>query len=209
MSHALFALPWHEMLLPKPSWGEKLIRPIMIYLALLLIFRFVAKRELAQATLFDFLIILLISNVVQNAIIGEDNSVLGALAGAVALVLLSALLNRVTAGSKQARIILEGKPFLLVRKGKIDEGQMRSQSVSRNDLFSSIRKQGVARLNDVAYAILELDGSISVIKTEDDKPPHDCLPPEIVGTESAEENKEDETKEKEEDVMDIDDPENS
>ena len=188
MSHALFSLPWHEILMPKPSWAEKLLRPVIIYVALLIMFRLVAKRELAQATLFDFLIILLISNVVQNAIIGEDNSVLGALGGAVMLLGLSALLNRITAGSKQARFLLEGKPVLLVRDGAVNEAHMKQQAVSRNDLFSAIRKQGIPRLDDVAYAILELDGSISVIKQDDDKRPNDCLPPEIVGEESKEDN---------------------
>ena len=189
MSHALFFLPWHEMLFPKPSWAEKLLRPVIIYIALLIMFRLVGKRELAQATLFDFLIILLISNVVQNAIIGEDNSILGASGGAAMLLFLSTVFNRITAGSKQARIFLEGKPVLLVRKGTINEEHMKKQAVSRNDLFSAIRKQGIPRLDDVAYAILELDGTISVIKQDDDDDrPHDCLPPEIVGEESKEEN---------------------
>lgn len=93
---------WHQLLLPDVSWPEKLLRPIMVYLALMVIFRVASKRELAQATLFDFLIILLISNVVQNAIIGNDNSVLGALAGAVTLVVLAGALNRITARSKKA-----------------------------------------------------------------------------------------------------------
>src|SRR5262249_31432389 len=93
MEH-LIAIPWHDLLIPKPSWAEKILRPVIIYLVLLVIFRIASKRELAQATLFDFLILLLISNVVQNAIIGDDNSILGAVAGTVMLVTLSAFLNR-------------------------------------------------------------------------------------------------------------------
>ena len=178
---------WHDLLIPKPYWTEKLLRPVMVYIAMLLIFRVASKRELAQATLFDFLIILLISNVVQNAIIGDDNSVLGALAGAVTLVILSAILNKVTANSRKARVLLEGKPVLLVKDGNIQNAEMKSQSVSRNDLLSAIRKQGILRMCDVAYAILELDGSISVLKRDDEaSEPHDCLPAEIVGSDSAE-----------------------
>lgn len=179
---------WHQLLLPDVSWPEKLLRPIMVYVALLIIFRVASKRELAQATLFDFLIILLISNVVQNAIIGNDNSVLGALAGAVTLVVLAGALNHITARSKKARVLLEGKPVLLVNEGEIDDDAMKQQAVSRNDLLSAIRKQGIIRLCDVGYAILELDGSISVIKKDDDKGPPDCLPSELVGKESAETN---------------------
>lgn len=172
-------IDWRQLLLPGPSWAEKLIRPVCVYFILLAIFRFASKRELAQATLFDFLIILLISNVVQNAMIGEDNSILGAAAGAVMLVFLSGRLNRVTASSRRARILLEGKAALLVKDGVINEAAMKRETVSHYDLFSSIRKQGISRLGDVAFAILELDGSISVIRKEDDHRPHDCVPPEF------------------------------
>ena len=177
---------WHQMMLPEVSWPEKLLRPIMVYVALMIIFRIASKRELAQATLFDFLIILLISNVVQNAIIGNDNSVLGAIGGAITLVVLAGSLNRITARSRKARVLLEGKPVLLVKMGDIDNDVMKQQAVSRNDLLSAIRKQGIARLCDVGYAILELDGSISVIKKDDAEDPADCLPIEFVGDISAE-----------------------
>jgi len=180
------ALWWHQLMLPDLSWTEKLLRPVMVYVALMAIFRIASKRELAQATMFDFLIILLISNVVQNAIIGADNSVLGAIAGAVTLVVLAGTLNRLTARSKSARKTLEGSPVLLVRDGKIDDAMMLSQSVSRNDLLSAIRKQGIIRLCDVGYAILELDGQISVIKNTDAGGAADCLPENIAGAGSVE-----------------------
>jgi uncharacterized membrane protein YcaP (DUF421 family) len=183
---AWYAIPWNDMLLPdKATWAEKIVRPMLIYLALLVIFRLVNKRDMASATLFDFLIILLISNVVQNAIIGDDNSVLGATAGAVTLILLSGAFNWVTKRSKDARDVLEGHPVLLVRKGKINEKVMEQQKVDKEDLLASIRKQGIIRMSEVAYAILEIDGTISVIKADDDKRPHDCLPPEISERESA------------------------
>ena len=182
----LWTIPWLDLLLPKPSWAEKMVRPLLVYLVLLIIFRVASKREMAQATLFDFLIILMISNVVQNAMIGDDNSVLGAAAGAITLVLLSAVFNRMTARNRRLRRLLEGQPVLLVQYGDVDETMMRKYAISRNDLLSAIRKQGLARLSDVAFAVLELDGSISVIKTDDDRRPHDCLPIEIAGNESAE-----------------------
>jgi uncharacterized membrane protein YcaP (DUF421 family) len=175
-------------LLPHLSWAEKIVRPILVYLVLLLLFRLTSRREMAQATLFDFLIILLLSNVVQNAMIGEDNSILGGAVGALTLLLLSAVLNYFTAHSREARIVMEGKPIPLVRNGVIDEDTMGARSVSRNDLLSAIRHQGISRLADVGFAILELDGTISVIKKDDDQRPHDCLPPEVVGAESADQN---------------------
>jgi uncharacterized membrane protein YcaP (DUF421 family) len=189
VQHALLAIQWHDLFMPKPSWAEKLLRPLLVYLVLLILFRVASKRELAQATLFDFLIVLLISNVVQNAMIGDDNSVLGAAAGAFMLVLLSGALNRITSKSKKARETLEGSPALLIHNGQINDQVMKMEAISRNDLFSAIRKQGLTRLADVSFAILELDGTISVIKADEDRRPHDCLPPEVVGSESKEEEK--------------------
>lgn len=189
MHNALLQLPWHDLLLPKLSWAEKIVRPLLVYVALLFVFRLLSKRDLAQATLFDFFIILLISNVVQNAMIGEDNSVLGAIVGALVLVILASLLNRVTARSKRARVLLEGDPLLLIARGSIQNDTMEAANISRNDLLSAVRKQGISRLADVGFAILELDGTISVIRRDDDKRPNDCLPPEIVGSESAEDHK--------------------
>lgn len=173
------------MLVPHLSWAEKVIRPMLVYIMLLVVFHLASKRQLAQATLFDFLILLLISNVVQNAIIGQDDSVGGATAGTLALVLLSYLFNAVTSRSHPLRAVLEGMPILLISEGEIRDDAMREKNVARNDLLSAIRKQGLSRLADVNFAILELDGTISIIKAEDDKRPHDCLPEEIVGGESA------------------------
>ncbi|WP_019575431.1 DUF421 domain-containing protein [Curvibacter lanceolatus] len=184
MTDTFFAIPWRQMLLPELSWGEKLVRPLLVYLVLLLIFRLANKREMASATVFDFLIVLMISNVVQNAMIGNDNSVLGAAAGAAILVILSSLLNRATSRNVKVRAVLEGSPVLLVQEGKVENEMMRKFDVSDNDLLAAIRKQGIIRLCDVAFAILELDGSISVIKTDDDVRPHDCLPFEVAGKES-------------------------
>ncbi len=187
MSHQVLSAGWwHQLMLPEVSWTEKLLRPILIYAALLVIFRFASKRELAQATLFDFLIILLISNVVQNAMIGNDNSVLGAVGGAIILVVLTGFLNRITARSKKAHKALEGSPVLLVSRGSIDDAMMKNQSVSRNDLLMAIRKQGIIHLSEVGYAILELDGEISIIKKDFSDEPADCLPEEIVGAQSVE-----------------------
>jgi len=180
MAHYLLYIPWHEMLMPKPSWAEKILRPVLVYLVLMVVFRMVSKRELAQATLFDFLIILLISNVVQNAIIGDDNSVLGAIAGALTLVAITAILNRIAATSHKARVLMEGNPVLLVHEGRVLEDAMKAQAVTRYDLFSNIRKAGIARLSDVGLAMLELDGTISIIHRDHATGPHDCLPPEIL-----------------------------
>ena len=179
MEHALFALPWHEMLLPKPSWAEKIIRPVLVYVALLLTFRFLSKRDLTQNTTFDLLIVLLLSNVVQNALIGEDNSILGSLAGALTLLLLSTGLNRITSKSVKARRLLEGEPILLVHNGRILDENMDRYAVSRPDLNAGLRAQNMITLEDVRYAFLELDGTISVIRKSEQSGTANCMPPEL------------------------------
>lgn len=167
------------MLLPKPSWAEKIVRPVLVYVALLLAFRFLSKRDLTQNTTFDLLIVLLLSNVVQNALIGEDNSILGALVGALTLLLLSTGLNRMTSRSIKARQFLEGQPILLVHNGRILEDNMGKYAVSRADLHAGLRGQNMITLEDVRYAFLELDGTISVIRKDEQKGKPDCMPPEI------------------------------
>jgi len=167
------------MFLPKPSWLEKILRPILVYVALLLAFRFLSKRDLTQNTTFDLLIVLLLSNIVQNALIGEDNSVLGSLAGAATLLLMSAGLNRWTAKSIKARRLLEGEPILLVHNGCLLDDNMSKHAISRADLNSGLRGQNMITLEDVRYAFLELDGTISVIRKSEQSGTPNCMPPEM------------------------------
>lgn len=99
--------------------------------------------------------------------IGDDNSILGAVAGAVVLI----ILNRITANNPKARVILEGNPVLLVHNGMVLEDAMHAEKVTRYDLFSNIRKAGLVHLDDVGYAVQELDGTISIIRLEEKKHP--------------------------------------
>lgn len=180
----VFRFSWHDV--PTTSMLMVVLRSAFVYLLLFVIFRFASRRELAQATLFDFLTVLLIANVVQNSMVGNNTSVFGGIAGALTLYLLSLVFGRLSARSRRVQRLLEGEPVLLVKNGDIQHDTMHRQAVSHNDLLSAIRKQGLARLADVSYAILELDGSISVIRTDERDRPHDCLPQEVVGAESAE-----------------------
>ena len=167
------------MFLPKLSWLEKILRPVLVYVALLLAFRFMSKRDLTQNTTFDLLIVLLLSNIVQNALIGEDNSILGALAGAGTLLLLSTGLNRWTAKSLKARRLLEGEPILLVHNGRLLDENMSKYAVSRPDLNAGLRGQNMITLEDVRYAFLELDGTISIIRKSEQSGVANCMPPEL------------------------------
>jgi len=134
---------------------------------------------LTQNTTFDLLIVLLLSNIVQNALIGEDNSVLGALVGGLTLLLFSTALNRFAAKSVKARRILEGEPILLIHNGQTLDENMKKHAVSRPDLNSGLRGQNMITLEDVRYAFLELDGSISVIRKSEQSGTPNCMPPEL------------------------------
>lgn len=161
------AMPhWAAVLWPAVPWIEKIVRPVLVYVFLLVAFRVSSKRELAQATLFDFLTMLLIANAVQNAMIGEDNSVAGAFGGTVALLVLSWALNHMTARSHQAREMLEGAPTVLIYNGQVLTHNRLRDSVGLNDLYSGLREAGVVNLSEVRLAILELDGNITVIRTD-------------------------------------------
>ncbi len=158
---------WLPIFAPSVSWIEKIVRPVAVYFFLLLAFRISGKRELSQATLFDLLILLLVSNVVQNAMIGnKDDSVGGAAVGVITLLVLSFGLNQLTSRSRRARHLLEGSPTLLVYRGRVIDASMKKENVARNDLLTALREQGVASIVEVRYAVLELDGQISVIKDD-------------------------------------------
>lgn len=176
---------WHHIFFPGLTWMEKAARPVIVYAALLLMFRVGAKRSLTQTTVFDLLILLLISNVVQNAMIGEDNSILGALFGTLLLFLLSAVLNRIVSRSRKARAVLEGVPEMLIRYGKVDISNVRRHGIAYGDLMLAIRKQGISRVEEVAFAILELDGTISIIQRDSDSRPHTALPEELAALDPA------------------------
>ena len=118
---------------------------------------------------------LLLSNIVQNALIGDDNSILGALTGALTLLLFSTALNRFTAKSVKARRILEGEPILLVHNGRLLEDNMSKYAVSRPDLNAGRHGQNMITLEDVRYASLELEGSISVIRKFEQSGTPNCM----------------------------------
>lgn len=174
----LFPQPheWPKILWPEISWFEKMIRPIVVYLLLLVVFRLLGKKELGQATLSDLLLIALIANVVQNSMIGEDNSLVGGSFGGLVMILLWYGLNRITSRSEKAERTIEGCPTLLVRDGEMLRENMRKESVAENELFQKLRQEGVQSVSEVRFALMEQDGSISLLKKEDVKDRPDEVP---------------------------------
>ena len=152
-----------HLFVPDVSVAEKVFRSAVIYLFLLLAFRFTGKRQVGQLTPFDLVVLLLISNVVQNAVIGNDNSVGGGIVGAVTILMLNAAVVEVTYRSKRLRHWLESEPTLLIHNGKVLEANLRRERVTRDDLLGALRRSGLIEPEQVRFAVLEENGVISVV----------------------------------------------
>jgi uncharacterized membrane protein YcaP (DUF421 family) len=149
--------------LPDVSVWEKVLRSLVVYLFLLLAFRLLGKRQVGQLTPFDLVVLLIISNVVQNAIIGPDNSLVGGLIGATVIFLANYLVVELTFRSRRARRLLEAQPTLLVHNGRILHDNLASERVTLDDLNAALRRSGVDEVGQVRVAMLEENGGISVI----------------------------------------------
>jgi uncharacterized membrane protein YcaP (DUF421 family) len=153
---------WSDILTPGIPVGEKLVRTVIVYAFLILGLRLAGKRELSQLNPFDLVVLLLLSNTVQNAIIGNDNSVVGGLIGAGALLVINSLLVRMRDRYKQLDKI-EGKPDMLVRNGRLLRHHLERELITVTELESAARRQGLASLAHVKECRLETGGSLSFV----------------------------------------------
>ena len=151
----------HMFDLPLPVI-EKLVRPIIVYAVLVGLLRLFGKRELAQLNPFDLVVLLSLSNTVQNAIIGEDNSVSGGVIGAFSLLAINWLVAKLLFKSPKLTRMVEGRSTLLVRNGRMDEAAMKRESLTAEQLMSAIHKQGFIHLDDVRRCELEPSGTFFV-----------------------------------------------
>jgi uncharacterized membrane protein YcaP (DUF421 family) len=141
---------------------EKLVRPVIVYLVLVLLLRLFGKRELAQLNPFDLVVLLSLSNTVQNAIIGEDNSVTGGVIGAFSLLAINWLVVRVLFRSKRITHAFEGRSTVLIRNGQIDQKTLERESLTREELLDVIHKQGFVDFHQVRKCELEPNGTFYV-----------------------------------------------
>ncbi len=142
---------------------EVIVRTGIVYLFLVLILRLSGKREVGQMSILELIVILLISDAVQNSMVGGDTTLLGGLIAVLTLLGLDYGLNLLTGRSRRLRRAIEGEPRLLVRDGRLLTKALREEKVEPDEVRAAIRAQGVARVEDVRLAVLETDGSISVI----------------------------------------------
>lgn len=153
-----------ELSLPPANF---IIRAFAVYLFVLILLRIGGKKQMGQMSATEFVAILLISNAVQNSMNGGDNSLLGGMILATALVFLSAVISYVTYKSRFFRSIFEGTPTLLIHNGKLIRKHMLKERLSESELRTLLRKQGVHNIHEIDTAILEADGTLSVIKKGD------------------------------------------
>lgn len=166
-----------------PDLGSSLpdivLRTSVVYLFLVAAMRISGKREVGQMSVVELVVILIISDAVQNSMIGENTTLWGGLVAVVTLLSLDFTIKRLTSRSRRLSNVIEGEPRLLVRDGRLLQKALREESIDADDVRAAIRSHGLARVEDVRLAVLETDGSISVIPLDHastrtaDRPPTD------------------------------------
>jgi uncharacterized membrane protein YcaP (DUF421 family) len=151
-----------DMLVLQIPLLEKVLRSIAVYLFLVLALRLAGKRELAQLNSLDLVVLLLLSNTVQNAIIGADNSLVGGLIGATVLLTANYLIVRLGFGHPALARALGGTPTVLVQKGHTLDGNLRRYLITREELMAAVRRQGARNLKDLDVVVLEANGALTV-----------------------------------------------
>src|SRR5579885_3288476 len=138
--------------------AEKILRPAVVYLFLVVLLRVFGKRELAQLNPFDLVVLLSLSNTVQNAIIGNDNSLTGGLVGAFSLLAMNYIVVRFLFRHRRLDQIFEGKPTTLVEQGKVCRQALSKELLTHSELLTVLHRQGFDGLSDVEQCVLEPGG---------------------------------------------------
>lgn len=147
-------------------WWQFVLRGVVVYGFVLLFLRLSGKRQIGQMTPFDFVLLLLISNAVQNSMNGGDNSITGGAILCATLIGLDLALSSVTRRYRKLENVIEGQAELLVHNGRVDEHKLKTSGMTRHDLMAALRAQGCSSLEQVRAAILETNGHISVIQRD-------------------------------------------
>ena len=159
---------WKDMFVLGLPILEKILRPIIVYVFLIVGLRLAGKRELAQLNPFDLVVLLTLSNTVQNAIIGDDNSVTGGVIGATALLAVNYLVVRFLYDHQKLDQLVEGKADVLIENGKIHEERLKKELITMEELMAAARKQGFDTLADVKQCVLEPGGTLYFIAKKPD-----------------------------------------
>lgn len=143
------------------------LRSGAVYLFMIIAFRIFGKRELSQLSVADLALIILISNAVQNAMVGDNTTLVGGLTAATVLFLMNMLLGYLMFRFKKIRILVQSEPLTLIYNGKIIEKNLKDILLTEDELNAAIREHGLSKVEDVSLAIMEADGNISIISGND------------------------------------------
>jgi uncharacterized membrane protein YcaP (DUF421 family) len=149
------------MWVPEVTVIERVVRAAVGYGFLLVAFRLTGKRQVGQLTPFDLVVLLIISNVLQNAMIGPDNSVTGGLVGALTIFACNGVIARLSFANRRLERLIDGEPTLLVRDGHVDEAAMGRELVTHAELHAALREAGISCVEEARFAMLESTGRIT------------------------------------------------
>jgi uncharacterized membrane protein YcaP (DUF421 family) len=145
-------------------WWELIVRSVVVYAFLLVILRITGKRQVGQLAPFDLVLLLVLSNAVQNSMNGGDNSLVGGLISAATLIALNYTIGYAAFRSKRLESIIEGRPQVLIHNGHLFQDVMAGSQLTHHELEAALRQAGCANIGDCHSAILENNGSISVVQ---------------------------------------------
>ncbi len=152
-----------NMFIMGAPFAEKILRALVVYIFLVVLLRIFGKREMAQVNPLDFIVLLTLSNTVQNAIIGSDNSVTGGLVGAFALVGFNYLLVRFLYSHQKIEAVVEGTATVIIDGGKLNHKAIESELLTKEEVEVAARRQGFADLSEIDRCVLETSGTLSFV----------------------------------------------
>jgi uncharacterized membrane protein YcaP (DUF421 family) len=152
-------------------WWHFVVRGLVVYIFLMFLLRLTGKRQVGQLAPFDLVLLLVLSNAVQNAMNGGDNSVTGGLISALTLVGVNYLVSISTYYNKTLAALIEGRPMILIHNGHIRDDAMRRSKLTVHELNAALRAEGHADVSTVLCAVLENNGHISVVARNNHQPP--------------------------------------
>lgn len=144
-------------------WWEYVLRALLVYGFLLLVLRLTGKRQVGQLSPFDLVLLLVLSNAVQNSMNGGDNTVMAGFVLVLTLVAVNALVGYLSYRNKRMELLIEGRPQILVHNGVPDQAILAREKITHHELMSAVRQAGITELDEVHVAILENNGRINVI----------------------------------------------
>ena len=160
---------WQAMFVEQIPWVEKILRTVLVYSLIVLLFRLTGKRGLANLNTFDFVVIFLLSNVVQNAVIGADQSLVGGAVGAITLIAVNSLVNRLVELNPRVTRIIEGRSTTVIEHGQVVERTMHRLGIRRNELDHAVRTQNGDDISEIEDGRLAPSGQLVLSLKHDEQ----------------------------------------